>query len=179
MIWYILISLIAALLLWILLAPVVVYLDTVTNRYALSLPLVFRAAAEPAEGLFRIRGWIFFIPYRFNPFKMKRKPKSMKKQQKEANKKAGKKINRKNIWENLGMMRDLFRALKFRQMDLNIDTSDFMLNAWLVPVFSTLNHGNTRMRVNFEGDFSLLMEMRLRIGTILWIYIRNKLKSYF
>ena len=78
MIWYILISLLLVFVFWILLVPVIIYTNTDRNRYLLTLPGIFRAVVVPDEGLFHIRGWIFFIPFRFNPFEQKKKKEEQK-----------------------------------------------------------------------------------------------------
>ena len=62
---------------------------------------------------------------------------------------------------------------------LDIDTDDFMLNAWLVPAFSFINSENIQMRVNFHGTSSLVLDLRTRLGLLLWTVIRNKYRSFF
>ena len=73
MIWYILISLLLIFLLWLFLVPVILYTNTQRNRYLLTLPGIFRILVVPDNGLFYIRGWILFIPFKFNPFKPRKK----------------------------------------------------------------------------------------------------------
>ena len=71
----------------------------------------------------------------------------------------------------------MIRSIRIRKLLLDIDTDDFMLNAWLVPAFSMVNSGNIQMKVNFEGTSSLILDLRARIGTLLWIVVTNKYKS--
>ena len=171
MIWYILISLFVALLLWLLLGPVIIFLNTDTNHYHIWLPGIFKVVMVPSPELFYLRGWIFFVPYKYDPFKAKKS----KKKKKPA--KPVKKRRTKNITGNIQTIMDAVRSFRIRKLFLDLDTDDFMLNAWLVPVFSHINTENIRMRVNFEGSSSLLLDLRLRLGNILWILIRNKYKS--
>jgi hypothetical protein len=77
------------------------------------------------------------------------------------------------------MGRDVMHSFRIRRMRLNIDTDDFMLNVQLVPVFSAINSQNIRMQVNFEGNASLLLDLRTRLGALLWAFTRNKYKSMF
>lgn len=168
MIWWILISFIFILLLWILLAPVILFTNTDRNRYSLSLPGVFQAVVVPADGLFKVRGWIFFVPYTFNPFK----PRKKKKQEK-AVKKKKKRIHRK-LPIKPGMMKEALRAFRIKKLQLNMDTDDVVANSWLIPVFSLVNSENVQMKVNYEGTFSLLLDLRTRIGSLLWMFIKNK-----
>jgi len=58
---------------------------------------------------------------------------------------------------------------------MDIDTDDFLLNAWLVPAFSAVNNGqNVQMQVNFEGNMFLDLDLRTRIGALAWILIKNR-----
>ncbi len=170
MIWYILISLFVALLLWILLGPVIIFLNTDTNRYLLVLPGVIKLVLVPNAELFHIRGWVFFIPFKYNPFKGRKKEKPEKPKIK---------AKPRKLSGNIQMMIDAVRSFRIKKLFLDFDTDDFILNAWLVPAFSYVNSENIRMRVNFEGNSSLILDLRLRLGALLWILIRNKYKSFF
>lgn len=169
MIWYIIISLLLIFLLWLLLVPVIIYTNTDRNRYLLTLPGIFRAVVVPEDGLLHIRGWILFIPFKFNPFKPRKKKERKKPRKKKPIK-----------WRsgNVRMMRGALRAFRVKKLEADIDTDDFTLNAWLVPAFSMVNGENIRLQVNFEGHQSLLLDMRVTLGALLWIIITTKYKSY-
>lgn len=171
MILYIILSLIVALMLWLLFGPVILFLNTEANRYHLTIPGIVKLALVPTDEIFHIRGWIFFIPFNYHPFR------GGKKKRKEKTDKPEKKKTKPRFSGNLNMMIDAVRSVRIRKLFLDLDTDDFILNAWLVPVFSYVNTENIRMRVNFEGNSSLLLDLRLRLGTLLWILIRNKYKS--
>lgn len=174
MIWLILIALFVLLLLWILVAPVIIFLDTDHNQYLLTLPGIFKAMLVPSEHFFTIEGRIFLFPFTYNPFL--RQPD--KKKNKKSAEKSIEKRNSKQISGLFKMAIQVLRSFRIRKLELNIDTDDFTLNAWLIPVFSTLNSENIQMRVNFKGYASLLLDLRICIGTLFWIFIMNKLKSF-
>lgn len=172
MIWYILILLFLALLLWILFGPVILFLNTDASHYHLVLPGIFKLGVVPSPELFHVRGWIFFIPFKYRPFQAKKgkgkeKPEGLPKKKKP-----------RALSGNLQILMDAVRSLRIRKLYLDLDTDDFSINAWLVPAFSMVNSGNIRLRVNFEGKSSLLLDLRMRLGTLLWIFIRNKYKSF-
>jgi hypothetical protein len=173
MIWYILISFFIALVLWVLLAPVIIFVNTDRNRYFLALPLVFRAEVVPSDEILNIKGWIFFVPYRFNPFRSK------KGKEKGPVKEVRKRKKFRFYRGNAGMIADVIRSLRIRKLMLDIDTDDFVQNAWLVPVFSMINTDNIQMQVNFSGTMSLILDIRTRLGALLWVFTRNKIKSFF
>lgn len=170
MIWFILISLLLVFLLWLLFVPVILYADTNRHRYVLALPGIFRAAAVLYGGLFQIRGRIFFVPFKYNPFEQR----SGKEKQKTRRKKF-----RLRRPVSLGTMRGALHACRIRTLEADIDTDDFTLNAWLVPVFSSVNGENIHLRINFEGYQSLLLDLRVTLGDLLWKIIKTKYKSKF
>ena len=76
-----------------------------------------------------------------------------------------------------GTLVPLLGAVRVRKLDLDLDTDDYSLNAWLIPAFSMVNGGNIQMQVNFEGRAALVLDLRTRIGTLLWKYSQYKYKS--
>ena len=137
MILIIVISLFIALLLWLLFAPVILFLNTDSSRYYLVLPGIFKAVVVPSTDVFYIRVWIFFIPFRIRPFKSKTW------KRKEKSPKPGKKWRLKKFAGGKQMVSDVIRSMRIRKLSLDIDTDDFLLNAWLVPLFSSMNSENT------------------------------------
>lgn len=75
------------------------------------------------------------------------------------------------------MMVAAMGAFRIRRLEADIDTDDFTLNAWLVPVFSMVNRENIHLQANFEGYNSLVLDLRVTLGALLWILIRTKYKS--
>lgn len=148
--------------------PVILYADTERERYLLSLPGMFKAVVVPHAGLFQIRGWILFIPFRFRPFE----PRKRKEKPEE-----GKKKKRTRRFAKPGMIRGALRAFRIRRLEANMDTENFTWNAWLVPAFSALNGGNIHLQVNFEGHQSLMLDLRVTLGSLLWNMIKAKYKS--
>ena len=169
MIWYILIILFITLLTWLLLGPVILRLNSDRNQYQLMLPGVIKASVVPSQDLIHIKGWIFFIPFRLDLSKLNKgkgkKTGDEKKKRKKSRKRTG----------SLGMIRSIPDAFQIRRLWLDLDTDDFMLNVWLIPSFSALNHHrNIQMQVNFEGHLFMDLDLRTRIASLLWVIIKNR-----
>jgi len=171
MFWYILIAVILITLTWILLGPVIIFLDTEAKRYTLSLPGIFKASVIPTPEFFLVRGSVFFIPYRFNPMGIKRNKTG------EGRKSRPGKKRPFNISQGRNLLKGLISSLRIRKLHLNIDTDDYTLNAQLIPVFSAVNTENIRLQANFGGDSYLLLDLRTRLGEILWTLLKIKYKS--
>lgn len=163
MIWHILIAFFTGLILWILLVPVIIKLDTSRNLYRFMLPGIVSARVVPTTEFFLIRCWVLFIPFTIDPLRMRKrsKPKQEKVKRKKRNGPSGRRLLKK--------FRNVTRAIRLRKFELDIDTDDFLLNAWLVPVFTGANsYRNVQMQVNFEGNLFLLLDVRTRIAALLW-----------
>jgi hypothetical protein len=169
MFWIIPISVAVVTLLWLVFGPVIIFVNTRTSSYHLALPGIFKAAVVPSGELVRIRGWIFFIPFSFDPFNT-----GSRKKKRPTSKKAWPRVT-----GGLTAARNLPRAFRIRKLHLNIDTDDVILNARLVPVFSAINTEEIRLQANFEGNTSLVLDVRTRLGAILWVFIKTKYKSMF
>src|SRR6056297_2160397 len=74
MIWLYIILFFVLLFCWILIAPVIMRVDSSNQRYRVMLPGIFSVSVVPSkEKIFFIRLWIFFIPVTIDPFRMMKK----------------------------------------------------------------------------------------------------------
>jgi len=115
MFWYLFIAIVLLTLLWILLVPVIIFLNTGESKYFITLPGIFKASVIPDNGLFLIRGSVFFIPYRFNPFGRKRT------KQKENKEKSPRKKRSFKFLGGMNMGRNMLHAFRIRKLHLNIE----------------------------------------------------------
>jgi len=169
MIGYIIIALILLLLCWILFVPVMVRINTQTGHLGITLPGIFNVYLVPGDERFRIRIRVFFIPFKIDPFKP---GKDRRKRKKNPAKKNQQWLSRMG---NGKQFMKVTRAIWIRKLDMDMDTDDVMLNAWLVPAFTVVN-ANTRlnMQVNFEGNLYLDLDVRTRLSMLLWILLTNR-----
>ena len=168
MFWYILISIILLTLLWILFGPVIILINTDRNRYRVALPGIFGVSLIPSDEIFHLRFRVFFIPFTFHPFR------TVRRRRKKKPGKAARKKSRGRIYGGIKTAGDAIRSFRIRKLRLDMDTDDFAWNSWLIPAFSMVNNENVQLKVNFEGNLSLQLDLRTRVGTLLWIFIRNR-----
>ncbi len=86
-----------------------------------------------------------------------------KKEQKEEPKPKAKKQKKPTDFQrNFRFAKKILRSFKVRKCRLNFDTDDYILNAYLYPIFYFLNKGNRQFSINYEGNFDchLLVENR-------------------
>jgi len=129
------------------------------------LPGVIKASVIPSQDLAYIRGWIFFIPFRTDLSRLKSGGRKKDKKKKKTGKQT----------RSIRMIRSIPAAFQVRRLWLDVDTDDFMLNAWLIPAFSAINsQRNIQMQVNFEGHMMMDLDLRTRIVSLLWVVIKNR-----
>jgi hypothetical protein len=68
--------------------------------------------------------------------------------------------------------RRLLQSFRIRRFRLNIDTDDYILNAYLFPLFVFLNGKNRRLAINFQGLTVVDILVTNRVWKILWALIR-------
>lgn len=156
-----------------MLAPVIIFLNTAEGSYFITLPGIFKASVVPDDDLFMIRGSVFFIPYHYHPFGRKNE------KQKAEEEKSPRKKRSFKLRGGMKMGREILHAFRIRKLHLNIDTDDFTLNAWLIPVFSAVNSENIRLQANFEEETSMLLDLRTSLGALLWAVVKTKYNSRF
>lgn len=170
MIWLILLLIFAlGLLFWL---PIRLEIDTVQNIYRANWYGLMSIWVAPDE-----EGWQwFFQVFRWKK-SLKRKSRLSQKSQKIApkSKRNSKPVQRLNLHQALTLFRNVRNAIIVRRLRLNWDTGDFVLNAWLYPVFRRISRGPRQFFINFHGkqELSLLLQTRLGLLSI------AALRAYF
>lgn len=178
MIWFLIIFLfLILLLLWL---PLEVLVDTEVDLYMARWRGIFALRATPESGKWRIFYRVFFWEkeYVFS----KKAPKKVEATPKKE-KKPAKKRKRPSL-KFLGILfRQLLKALHFKKLYINLDTDDYVLNAWLYPVFWAGSTHNRELLINFRGQQEVAIHLQTRLialsGAALrayWQY-RSKIKS--
>lgn len=68
--------------------------------------------------------------------------------------------------------RRLLASFRVRRFRVNLDTDDFILNAYLYPIFTLLNGRNRRLAINFQGQTMVDVFMTNRVWKVLWALMR-------
>ncbi len=165
MLWFLLsIFLLLVLLLWL---PLELEIDT---RHAL-----YRArwlGIIAFRGLPDGEGWRWY----FKVFFWEKEWKSGSRQSSPPKKKQTRKFKRRpsarQVWS---LVKNLFRAVKVKRIRVNWDTGDYVWNAQLYPLFSSLNRQGRQLSINFIGR----EELEIHLQTRLWNIAGAILRSFF
>lgn len=150
---------------YILLVPIVLFIDTKTNQYYIHFKSLAKISIEGnEEALIKIKLKLFFLNFDFFPLKTNKK--NIKK---EHEKKRSPKISRKRIDTKTGLR--LLKTFKIKHFYINIDTGDCIYNAKLYPIFTLLNYRTGYFNINFTGNNRLILHLENRPIYILKSFI--------
>ncbi len=170
-----LLGLIVLVLLLVLITPLVLYINTNDNTYYVKLKGVTKVQLMFGENAFWIHIRIFFVPFRIDPLKPRKKKK------KEADEKPGpvkKKRKIRSLTALKKMTREMFRSFRI-ELRVRIDTGDVIGNAWLVPAFTLINRETIHLTVNNAGKNDLELRLQNRLLVMLIIFIRYRIRRSY
>lgn len=152
-------------IIYLLLIPITLYIDTTTNQYYIQLHGLLKASIlEDKKELLKINLKVFFLNFYFYP--LKKKAPSKKKKLRKKNENKGK--NRISIRTGFRML----KSFKIKRLFLDIDTGNCISNAKLYPVFSFLKfYTKANFRINFEGKNRMVLCLKNRPIYLIKSYI--------
>lgn len=168
MLGWLLIFFFIGLILWLLLAPIRLILDSNNEVYYLQWYGIAKAGLVmlPDDLVIRLR--VFFWKKQFSVFEIKPSGKKKKSIENIPKKKSKQKTNFKT-WKRRGIT--ILKSFKVKIFRLNLDTDDFVHNSYLFPIFHLLNAENRRFQINYKGDLELLLVVENRLINIIKAFI--------
>lgn len=159
-------SLILLLLLWLLFVPFYIRIDTISGRYEFYQPVSFGL-------LYGEHGWTV----RVLGINMQAKPSPDKKPEQPTPGKTGEARRKKNLFARrsfaswCAFVTRIVKSFHVRQLDVDLDTGDVVVNAQLVPVMLLLSRDQVSLRTNFDGRVSARVLVWVRLSSLVWAFI--------
>lgn len=154
---------------YLLLMPIILFIDTEKNEYFIQLKGLARAYIEPhEEEIIRVKLNIFFMRFYFFPIDKIIKRNKTKKLKLKTSKK-NKTKSRKHLRASKGLQ--VLRTFKVKQFAIDMDTGDVIQNAKLYPAFAFLNYYKGGFNINFEGRNRLVVCLQNRPIDIIKVFI--------
>ncbi len=72
----------------------------------------------------------------------------------------------------LGLANDLLMSFKIHYFKLNIDTSNYILNGMLIPVFEGIRNEKTKLNINFNQYYEIDLKISNKIANIIFPLIK-------
>ena len=179
--WWILLSLLTVLLIllvWMLVAPIILYVNTEEKRYYFEMKGIFKIIPTITSELdFIVRIQTPLYSFVIKPLEMKRRRKKLRKK-KETKKVSGKRSKPgKSLRSKITLAQNILKTFRVKKFWLDIDFDDYVLNAQLVPVFLLISSNQVRVTTNFLGRLSLILIIQNRIWNMALIFIRYRLSK--
>lgn len=142
---------------YLLLAPIILSINTQKNDYYIQLKGLAKANIElHEEELLRIKLKVIFMTFYFFPIDEYYKRKRVKKLKSKKHKAKSRK--RLSLYQGLQVL----KTFKVKQFVIDMDTGDVVSNAKLYPVFTFLNYHIGGFNINFEGRNQLAVRLQNR-----------------
>lgn len=171
MLWIILFGLLLAFLLWVLFTPIYFKIEWNESRQGVQLYWwgVFRLSLTPETGAWAI---LLELPFFRRSWPLKGLWSSKKKGDKTKKKTAkGKTWKPKHPWQ---LIRRLGRSFHLIRFHVQLDTDDYVWNAYLFPLFQVTNPANkASWQINFKGRNELILIVENRLYRLLYAFIRS------
>jgi hypothetical protein len=153
---------------YLLLIPIIVFIDTQTNEYYIQLLSLAKASIQAdKQEVVKVKMKVLFLNFKFYPLQRKKPSPKNKKIKKYNTYKGNKSIQFRKFIRML-------RTFKIKRLFINIDTGDCISNAKLFPLFAFLNQSKASFKVNFEGKNQMVLHMQNRPINIIKSFIHFK-----
>jgi hypothetical protein len=154
-------------LIYLLLMPLELCVDSYQDRYYLRLGMLGRASVEkdPVE-LLRLHLKVLFLNFYWRPSDLKGFKSKPKKRQDHQKRHKGQQFN-------VSLIKRLLRSFTVRRFRLEVDTGDPVLNAKLYPLFFHLDRRLGGIRLNFVNRNHLLLQITNRPIYLLKAFINT------
>jgi hypothetical protein len=151
-------------------APLILVVNTESGNYSMRLSGILKIRIVPDEELFHIRVRIFLVPFIIDPFRT-----VQKEVQKEVVEKDKKKVLSSSL---LKALKELIQSFRVKRLYVDLDTENYLLNAYLYPAFMFLRSDRIQCFTNFEERNTVILDLRNRLARLLWIGIKYQYRSY-
>lgn len=164
MFFAVLFALLFLIVIYLLIMPIVVCIDTLKNQYYIQLWGLAKASIEGHhEKLLRIKLKVTFFNFYFYPLEYKtpiKKKKTLKRN-----------VKKKRIGVSVEKSIRILKSFKVKKILLDIDTGNCISNAKMYPVFAFLNQYSGNFNINFQGRNQLVLYIQNRPIHILKSFI--------
>ena len=155
------------LILWIVLTPVYVRVNTDLNQYEVSQAGTLKVSFYPWEKpAMRMR--VFGVTINMVKKKKKDRPVSGVKKSKSTFKRSP------STW--LYLVRGIYKSFQLKRLVCTVDLDDVVLTAQLIPIIVLMNSGVVSVNTNFMDRYFLYLEIKGRVNKLLWTFLRFFIK---
>lgn len=187
---YILLILLALMLLiivWVLLARIIICIDSNRSLYYIEMWSLFRVQLHTGNDQLLMRIKVPFRTFEIDLIHEIMKPKPKKNKEKEAKKKKEKKKGRFKVnkgFKEISMLvfrllRSIHHSFRVQEFYVNMDTGNYPLNAQLFPIVELINrYTNIKWRINFKDQNEVQIIISNRLIRIVIPIVKTAIRLY-
>ena len=161
---------------WLLLVPIQFIIESEERIYMLRVKSLGSVAIIFEENIFILQLRSFFISRNIPLISKGTKEKGIKKKSNRADEKEKMKKPEKKRNQRKWILRLLRIPFSFRvkKLIVNIDSGDYIFNAYMFPVFGLLNHygPDWSWNVNFYGKNQVSMKLQTTLIRLIYVYLK-------
>ncbi len=173
MVLLIILGCLVVLLAWLVLLPIRLVIHTNSGEYRVEWGRLIGARLIFLTDDVKIRMHLPFFHKDFYP--LHPSPEA-KKKEKPTEKKKKKKKRHSRITKVFPIIKSVLRSFYVRQFKLELDTDNYLTNAYLYPLFYFLNKNRGEWHINYSGQFALDLEIMNRPVWILFAIGKTMIK---
>ena len=161
--------LILVIIAWILWGKVTLEIDSAQEKYQISGWGIFKGGLSVADGRFSLYLRLPFYTKTFHAEDLLEKAWESKKKPEEKSEKPTKKRSKwKMSWSKIRKMMSSFQV---KQLYINFDTDDFVLNGLLYPLAQWVRNNGQAVFINFNGERRINLKVENRLFRIARAYL--------
>ena len=164
MIWMIVFSVLILLIVVLLILPVVIEVNSDRDMYRVRIPGLLNIQLLPGSDGWRLVFRLFWWKREWTARMLWSRERGKAKK----TRKRARKLRPATIWRKA---RRLLASFQIRRFNLILDTDDYILNAYLYPVFTFLTGHNRYLAINFIGRNSVDIFITNRMWKVVWALI--------
>jgi len=73
---------------------------------------------------------------------------------------------------------NMIKTFKVKELKVSVDTDNYIANAYLFPFFYRLSNGNRQLKINYNGDMKLVVDMRNNLYSIIKTFLSYKFNKF-
>ncbi len=172
MVGWIIAFLLLLFLIYLLFAPLILYINTDEQAYYVQMKGLAKASIEGDKKEFlRIRLDTLFSHFYFYPLRKKKSKKELKEKKDSGRNKRWSKIDQDKLIRYGKIGKGLLRSFELKRLEVAVDTGDCIQNAKLYPVFAFLNFYAGDFSVNFQDRNRVVLYLQNRAVNIIKVFI--------
>jgi hypothetical protein len=152
MVWLVILAVFLFLVIYLLLIPVTLFIDTESNQYYIQLRGLAKASImQHDKEILIVKLKVLFLKFYIYPLNYLTPSKQNKRH-----------IKKKATLIKIKRILKILKTFRVKRLFVNIDSGNCILNAKLYPLFALLNYNRENFHVNFEGQNQLVLHLKNR-----------------